>query len=79
LRASGRRLPSLNVKEAIASLEAEGRHVGDLLLKEIPSPFWTLRGIQFDISAAYDFRGHYCHVVLQTDNLLTVFPGEGNR
>ncbi len=76
LRASGRLLPSLNVDEAIASLTAEGRYVGDLPLTEIPSSFWTLKGIHFDISAAENSKEHYCHVVLRTDDLLTVFPGE---
>ena len=76
LRASGRLLPSVNYEEAIASLEAEERCVGDLPLKEIPSSFWTLKGIQFEISAALNDKEHYCHIVLRTDDLLSVFPGE---
>jgi integrase len=76
LRASGRLLPSLDVDEAIASLKPEGRYVGDLPLTEIPSSFWTLKGIHFDVSAAQNSREHYRHVVLRTDDLLTAFPGE---
>lgn len=76
LRASGRLLPSLIPDEAIAALEAEERYVGDLPLKEIPSSFWTLKGIHFEISAAQNAKEHYCHVLLRTDDLLSVFPGE---
>jgi hypothetical protein len=76
LRASGRLLPSLNVDEAVASLKAEERYVGDLPVTEIPASFWTLRGIHFEISAAQNSTAYYCHVVLRTDDLLRFFPGE---
>jgi hypothetical protein len=76
LRASGRLLPSSNVDEAIASLKAEDRYVGDLPLTEIPRSFWSLKGIHFDASAAQNSAAYYCHIVLRTDDLLTVFPGE---
>jgi len=76
LRACGRLLPSPNVDEAIANLEAEDRYVGDLPLTEIPPSFWSLKGIQFDVSAAKNADAYYCHVLLLTDDLLTAFPGE---
>ena len=57
-------------------LKSEQRCVGDLPLREIQSPFWTLKGIHFEISAAQNAREHYCHIVLRTDDLLSVFPGE---
>jgi hypothetical protein len=76
LRASGRLLPSLNVDEAIASLETEERSIGDLPLAEIPRSFWSLKGIHFEISAAQNSEAYYCHVLLLTDDLLTAFPGE---
>lgn len=76
LRASGRVLPSVNIDEAITSLKAEERYVGDLALTEIPRSFWSLKGIHFDISAAQNSEVYYCHVVLGTDDLLTVFPGD---
>jgi hypothetical protein len=38
-----------------------------------------LKGIHFDISAAQNFNQYYCHVVLRTDELLTVFPGDGHQ
>ena len=79
LRASGRALPSLIIDEALAALKAKGRCVGDLPVTEIPSSFWTLKGIHFDISAAQNSKQYYCHVVLRTDDLLTVFPGEGQQ
>jgi hypothetical protein len=72
LRASGRLLPSLNVDEAIASLEAQKRYIGDLPLAEIPRSFWSLKGIHFEISAAQNSEAYYCHVLLLTDDLLTV-------
>jgi hypothetical protein len=76
LRANGRLLPSVNYEEAIASLKAEERYVGDLPLMEIPSSFWTLKGIHFEASAAQNDKEHYCHIVVRTDDLLSVFPGE---
>jgi hypothetical protein len=76
LRASGRLLPSTNPEEAIASLQAEDRYVPELPFTVIPSSFWTLKGIHFEISAAQDAKEHYCHVMLRTDDLLSVFPGE---
>lgn len=79
LRSRGRLLPSSNVDEALASLEAEGRYVGDLPLTEIPNSFWTLKGIHFDISAAENSSDYYCHVVLRTDHVLAVFPGEWQK
>jgi hypothetical protein len=75
LPASGRLLPSLNVDEAIASLEAEERYVGDLPRTDIPRAFWSLKGIHFDISAAQNAHAYYCHVMLRTEDLLSVFPG----
>jgi hypothetical protein len=76
LRARGRLLPSIILDQAIAALEAEERYIGDLPLKEIPSSFWTLKGIHFEISAAQNAKEHYCHVLFRTDDLLSVFPGE---
>jgi len=76
LRASGRLLPSVNVDEAVATLTAEERYVGDLPLTDIPRAFWSLRGIHFDISATQNSEAYYCHVMLRTDDLLTAFPGD---
>jgi len=76
LRASGRLLPSVEYEKAMKALETEGRYVGDLPLKEIPSSFWSLKGIHFESSAAENDTEHYCHIVLRTADVLALFPGE---
>jgi hypothetical protein len=69
-------LPSQNVDEALASINAGERHWGDWPLTDIPRAFWSLKGIHFDISASQNSETYYCHVGLRTEDLLTVFPGD---
>jgi len=76
LHASGRLLPSVVYDQAMASLKAEGRWAGELPLKEIPSSFWTLKGIHFESSSAQNDNEHYCHILVPSTDLLAAFPTE---
>jgi hypothetical protein len=76
LKARGRLLPSVDYNEAMSKLNAEERSIGDLKMKEIPSAFWTLKGINFESNAAKNESEHYCHITLPTADVLSIFPGE---
>lgn len=60
----------------MAALEGEERYIGGLPLKEIPSAFWTLKGIHFESSAAQNDTAHYCHISFRTADVVSIFPGE---
>lgn len=76
LKAEGRRLPSTDVNEALGILEDEGHSTFDLALSDIPASFWTLQGINFSTSTAKNDTDHYCHICFQTEEVLSVFPGD---
>jgi hypothetical protein len=76
LVAKGRLLPSLDENEAIDQLEAKNQGVLDVTATNIPSSFWTLKGIDFRSSAAKSADAHYCHISFLTDDVLGVFPGD---
>jgi hypothetical protein len=70
LRARGRLLPSVDYDEEKVELFRE------LPEKEIPSAFWTLKGIDFESSAAKNESEHYCHITLRMADVLSFFSGE---
>lgn len=76
LRARGRPLPLLDPEEALELLKEDDRYVGDLPFIDIPSSFWTLKGINFEGSAAKNLKEHYCHVMVWAEDMLAIFPGE---
>jgi hypothetical protein len=76
LRARGRLLPGVDVDAALANLSAEGRDVYDLPIADIAPDFWSLKGIDFESSAARNHRDHYCHVYCDTHEVLAGFPGD---
>ena len=77
LAATGRLLPALDEDEAIDQAE-EGKEAGvlDIAATDIPWSFWTLKGIDFESSAAKNAVAHYCHVSFLTGDVLRVFPGD---
>ena len=64
LAATGRLLPALDEDEAIDQAE-EGKEAGvlDIAATDIPWSFWTLKGIDFELSAAKNAVAHYCHAL----------------
>jgi hypothetical protein len=76
LPATGRLLPVDDVDEAFSELKANDRDVFDIPFTEIPQGFWRLQGIDFEASAASNGTHRYCHISCQTDDVLSVFPGE---
>jgi hypothetical protein len=76
LASKGRLLPALNEHEAVDKLDAKGQRILDIPATDISPSFWTLRGIDFESSAAKDTVAHYCHISFLTDDVLRVFPGE---
>lgn len=76
LKAQGRKLPSSDVNEALSILADDGHSTFDLAFSEIPTSFWTLQGINFDASTAKSETDHYCHINFETEELLSIFPGE---
>jgi hypothetical protein len=78
LTAMGRRLPAVDVDvdQALADLKAADQYILDLPVTEVPPSFWTLQGLNFEISAADNGVVHYCHLSLSTEEVLKLFPGE---
>jgi hypothetical protein len=76
LAAKGRLLPSLDRDEAYARLSAEERYLSDITPTDIPVQFWSLQGMDFEASAAKSETAHYCHIMLRTNEVISVFPGE---
>jgi hypothetical protein len=79
LRAKGRLLPDIDADAAIKILSADDRDIYDLPIVEIPPSFWSLRGIEFEESAARNDHDRYCHIHCRTDEVLVVFPGESRE
>lgn len=77
LRASGRLLPDPDIDVALSKLESEDRAIYDLPLADIPPAFWSLQGIDFNASAAENGANRYCHISCRMDDVLSVFPAEG--
>jgi hypothetical protein len=71
-------------------LKAKGRNYADLNFNEefgvpafysapildIPPSFWSLKGIDFDASAARNDHDHYYHIFCRTEDVLAQFPGD---
>jgi hypothetical protein len=76
LKAMGRLLPDPDVKAALSILEADGRDLFDIVPTNIPGGFWSLQGIDFNVSAARSAADHYCHISCLTEDVLSVFPGD---
>jgi hypothetical protein len=76
INAMGRLLPSIDVDEALQILEAEKRDITEVELTNIPQSFWSLKGIDFESSAAQNETAHYCHISCLTEEILAAFPGE---
>jgi hypothetical protein len=77
LKAKGKLLPALDRDEARAVLDAEGRYLNDITPADIPAHFWSLQGTDFEASAAKSETAHYyCHIMVQTNELVSLFPGE---
>lgn len=76
LRAQGRLLPHADIDMARSRLNAEAHDIFDIILSDIPPAFWSLKGIEFDASAATDGTHRYCHISCRTEDVLSLFPGE---
>jgi hypothetical protein len=70
LNAQGRLLPTPK------TLAKEDKEIVDIEPSAIPSSFWTLKGIEFDKSSAYNDNARYCHITCPTREVLAIFPGE---
>jgi hypothetical protein len=76
LAAKGRLLPALDLDAATATLDANDQSILDIVPTNIAPSFWTLKGIDFESSAAQNSSAHYCHISCPTDDVLKVFPGD---
>jgi hypothetical protein len=79
LNASGKLLPAFDLDEAIAKLSKDELDIFDIEPTSISPTFWSLQGIDFEKSAARNEWANYCHITLATEELLSVFPGEGQQ
>ena len=76
LASKGRLLPALDEDEAADQLDAKGQRILHIPATDISPSFWTLKGIDFESSAAKNTVAHYCHISFLTDDVLRIFPGE---
>jgi hypothetical protein len=80
LPTKGRLLPLSNIDAAGRSeLEGDDRDFSQIAVTEIPPAFWSLQGIDFDASAAGNGTQYYCHVSCNTEDMLSVFPVQGEH
>jgi hypothetical protein len=79
LRAKGRLLPGANVDDARPIIEANGGTIFDIELTDIPPTFWNLKGIDFDASAAGSETEYYCHISCLSDDVISLFPPQGEE
>lgn len=75
LPAKGKLLPSLDLDEAIETLDTKDQSILDIEPKDIPPSFWTLKGTNFESSSAQNSFAHYFHISCLTDDVLRAFPG----
>jgi hypothetical protein len=73
LKAMGRLLGEAKLSDAISVMEEQGPKVEPSV---IPATFWTLKGIDFENSAACDGVRLYCYITCKLDDVLALFPGE---
>jgi hypothetical protein len=76
LPTTGKLLPAVDVGEAVEKLAVDGMDIYDIEPTLIPKSFWSLQGIDFEISAAVGEGANYCYIDLSTSDLFAVFPGE---
>jgi hypothetical protein len=77
IKAKGRLLPEKDLDSALALFSDEDFSIEDHLpVVEIPATFWSLKGIDFDDSAAASDFSRYCHIHCLTDEVFSVFPGD---
>lgn len=67
IAASGRAVPQ-NIDELKNHGWTDSQH--DL----IPSEYWRLESIDWEQSASDNKKGHYCHILVNTEQLMSVFP-----
>jgi hypothetical protein len=72
LKAKGRLLP----EDVDTDLSDEDFDIYDLPVVEIPTAFWSLKGIDFEESAAANDHSRYCHIRCRSDEVFSVFPGD---
>jgi len=75
IKAFGRKLPHHDLDKAYELLDEKGSWSWfDMEHEEIPADFWRLDGIIWNQSSAQNGHNHYCHIYVNTDELMTVFP-----
>ena len=76
IKAFGRKLPHYDLDTAIGILDGGERPWTwfDMEHEDIPADFWRLDGIDWNQSNAQNGKSHYCHIYVNTDELMDVFP-----
>src|ERR1044071_7260125 len=77
LRMQGRLLPGDSIETTRSMMEEH--EIFDIAATDILPTFWSLKGIDFDASAACNGAQCYCHVSCRTDDLFAEFPPEGDE
>ncbi len=76
LTAQGRLLPATDLEKAMEILDEQDNEIFGIELSDIPPTFWSLKGIDFEKSSAFNEVAHYCHITCVTREVLALFPGE---
>jgi len=76
LKAYGRKLPDISPDELVEQKDSSMDDWSwmDYQYEEIPSNFWRLSDISWSGSSSFSNGGHYIHIYVMTDNLLSLFP-----
>jgi hypothetical protein len=70
-------LPDIDPGVAVSLLEKEGRTLLDIEDAAIPKEFWCPASIFWEESAARGETKHFCQILCETEELLSVFPYDG--
>jgi hypothetical protein len=73
LKGTGRLLNGTELSNVLELMEKQGPRVEP---SEIPAEFWTLRGIDFENSAACDGVDLYSFITCELEQVLALFPGD---
>lgn len=72
IAASGRPIPE-NIEEIGSYNWTDFEHI------PIPADYWKLDGIDWEQSASNNKKGHYCHICVNTEQLMSVFPSPNSE
>jgi hypothetical protein len=76
LMTKGRRIEGPNIQTAFDAVDESGINILEIEPIDVPRDFWTLKGIDFEASAASNSPVHFVQIHCDTNEMLAAFPCE---